>query len=263
MSSYQGIGVMSGTSEDGVDICHAEFTGDVSTDTWTYRILKAVTVPYTEQWKQRIHNASNLLGYETIKLHIDYGHLLGQTVQQFMDDNKIAADFVGSHGHTVFHRPIDDKVTFQMGDGETMSSYLRIPLVTNFRSKDVAMGGQGAPIVPYGERKLFSENDICINFGGIANISFDGMGFDVAPCNMVLNRLANLHNPELEYDEDGQIAKSGCVIEEVLEKLNKLDYYALYPPKSLGREWVETNVTPLLDIKVNCLDFALHPTLSV
>lgn len=125
MASYIAIGLMSGSSLDGLDICCAEFLGDLSSDIWSHRIIKACTVPYTEPWAERLRNASNLCGEDLIKLHVDYGHYLGQNVRKFIDDNKIeSVHLVSSHGHTVFHQPTHG-LTFQLGEGETIASYVR------------------------------------------------------------------------------------------------------------------------------------------
>ncbi|XP_050416356.1 anhydro-N-acetylmuramic acid kinase [Patella vulgata] len=247
MATFHGIGVMSGTSLDGLDICFAEFTGDIETDVWSYRIEKAKTVPYTDQWRERLKTSMKLSGEQLIQLHVDYGHYIGKTVKAFVDEYEIKVDFIASHGHTVFHQP-DKGFTFQLGDGETAAAYLISPYVTNFRSKDLALGGHGAPLAPSGERYLFQQTDICINLGGIANIGVRGsQGYDVSPCNIVFNRLAKLHNSDLQYDKDGQIASMGVVKIDLLKQLDELDYYKMEPPKSLGMEWIIQHIFPLLD----------------
>lgn len=250
MSSFHGIGLMSGSSLDGLDICYAEFTGDVDTDVWGYRILKTLTLPYTEEWLERLRNARLLNGLDLIKLHVDYGRFLGETVEDFIDSEDAKPFFVASHGHTVFHQP-EQHVTFQLGEGETTAAYLNCPFVCNFRNKDVALGGQGAPLVPGGERYLFSSVDMCVNLGGIANISWRGQnGHDICGCNTVLNMLAGKYG-NLSHDVDGQIGKSGKVLENVLQELESLEYYTLPPPKSFGLEWIVENVYPILDVSLN------------
>lgn len=249
MTSFNGIGCMSGSSLDGLDICHVEFTGDIETDVWGYHILEAVTVPYSADLTERLRHAPKLSGEELIKLHMGYAHYLGSTIQNFLKDKHV--DFVASHGHTIFHQP-DLGYTFQLGDGETTSTYLNCPFVCNFRNKDVALGGQGAPLVPNGEKFLFSTNDICINLGGIANIGLKGeRGYDVCPCNSVLNKLARALDPKLDQDMDGQIAAKGMVIQDVLDRLEALEFYSKDPPKSLGAEWIETNIEPILDVRIS------------
>lgn len=253
MSTFVGIGCMSGSSLDGLDICCVEFTGDVCSDLWGYRILSAETVPYTEAWIKTLKNASKLLGSDLIKLHVDYGHFVGKSVSDFIDKNSLTnIQFVASHGHSVFHQPADG-FTFQLGDGQTTSTYLTVPFVCDFRSKDVCLGGQGAPLVPCGERFLFTNNDMCVNLGGIANIGVKGhQGYDISPCNIILNRLASQVNGKLLYDKDGQIAKSGKVVPQVLEKMNGLSYFDQLPPKSLWRNYIEKEIYPLLNVSV-CL----------
>lgn len=251
MATYIGIGLMSGSSLDGLDICCAEFTGDVETDFWSYRILKAETIEYSDEWVQNLRDAASLSGAELIKLHVNYGHFLGRAIVQFTEKHKLrdTVQFASSHGHSVFHSP-EQGYTFQLGDGETISSHLAFPLVSDFRTKDVALGGQGAPLVPGGEKYLFGTYDICINLGGIANIGIKGQrGFDICPCNLVLNSLAQFKDGELLYDKDGALARSGHVIKELLVKLENLSFYKETPPKSLWKEWIEENVFPLLDVK--------------
>ncbi|ESO90678.1 hypothetical protein LOTGIDRAFT_73844, partial [Lottia gigantea] len=241
--------VMSGTSLDGLDLCYTQFTGDVSTDVWSFRIEKAITIPYTDTWKGRLSGSVNLNGADLIQLHVEYGHFVGQTVRDFIKEGNLKPDFVASHGHTVFHQ-VDKGFTFQLGEGETTSIYLTCPFITNFRSKDLALGGQGAPLVPSGERFLFSQTDICLNLGGIANIGLkNGKGYDICPCNIVFNRLAGLHTAFMDYDEDGKLASRGKIKPDLLDQLNDLDYYKLKCPKSLGIEWISAKVFPLLDAK--------------
>ena len=250
MATYSGIGLMSGTSVDGLDLCYVEFTGDISSDVWGYCIKKAVTVPYTEDWVTRLKQAPSLSGLDLIKLHVEYGHFVGECVSRFIDQEVIKVDFVASHGHTVFHQP-EKRFTFQLGCGETTSTHLRCPFVCNFRSKDVALGGQGAPLVPSGEKYLFRQSDLCINLGGIANIGLKGdKGYDICACNMVLNNLACKTGNGLGYDKDGKIAKGGHVQEELLSQLEALPYYSEPPPKSLAYEGISFDIYPLLDVRL-------------
>ncbi|KAK3610657.1 hypothetical protein CHS0354_028037 [Potamilus streckersoni] len=248
MSTFNGIGCMSGSSLDGLDICHVEFTGDLDADIWGYRILQGETIPYAKDWEERLQNSNILCGRELIQLHVQYGHFIGKTVSDFMERNKIrVVDFVASHGHTVFHQP-GDGYTFQLGEGETTAIYLSCPFVCNFRCRDVALGGQGAPLVPVGEKFLFSYYEICINIGGIANIGLRGeMGYDICASNSVLNHLASITDSQLKFDNEGRLAESGTVVEELLEKLEGLGFYKEPPPKSLDRSWTDANVLPLLD----------------
>ncbi|XP_041359260.1 anhydro-N-acetylmuramic acid kinase-like [Gigantopelta aegis] len=258
MATYSGIGIMSGTSVDGLDLCYVEFTGDICSDVWGYCIKKAVTVPYTDDWVTKLKEAPSLSGLDLIKLHVEYGHFVGQCVSTFIDRELIKVDFVSSHGHTVFHQP-EKRFTFQLGCGETTSTHLRCPLVCDFRSKDVALGGQGAPLVPSGEKYLFRQSDICINLGGIANIGLRGdRAYDICACNMVLNRLASKTGNGLGYDKDGQTASEGHVVEELLSQLEALKYYTEPSPKSLGYEGISQVIFPLLDEKKYSVPDMLH-----
>ena len=249
MATFVGIGCMSGSSLDGLDICCVEFTGDVCMDLWGYRILHAETVNYTSEWTQRLREAPTLSGEDLITLHIDYGKLVGMAVASFIKAYNIhGVQFVASHGHTAFHKP-KHGLTFQLGDGEATSAFLRVPFVCSFRTKDVCFGGEGAPLVPCGEKFLFRNNDICINLGGIANIGVKGVtGYDISPCNIVLNRLATLRDATFQFDEDGEIARSGKIIPEVLQKLSALSYYREEAPKSLWKDYIESDVFPVLDV---------------
>lgn len=240
---------MSGSSLDGLDICCVEFTGDICSDLWGYRILCAETIPYSVEWAKVLGNAGNLSGAELIKLHVNYGHFVGKSVSGFIEKNNLEnVQFISSHGHSVFHQPAE-AFTFQLGDGETTSIYLKAPYVCDFRSKDICLNGQGAPLVPCGERFLFMNNDMCVNLGGIANIGIRGhKGYDICPCNIVLNRLASQTSAKLLYDVDGEIAKSGQVVPHVLQSLNCVSYYSQLPPKSLWRDYIESDVFPILKV---------------
>ncbi|KAL3879124.1 hypothetical protein ACJMK2_031435 [Sinanodonta woodiana] len=250
MSTFTGIGCMSGSSLDGLDICLVEFTGDINADIWGYRILQGETIPYSKDWEERLRDSNKLCGRDLIQLHTQYGHFIGKEVSDFIERNKIrVADFVASHGHTVFHQP-DEGYTFQLGDGETTAIYFSCPFVCNFRCKDIALGGQGAPLVPVGEKFLFTYNEICINIGGIANIGLRGQrGYDICACNSVLNHLASINDSQVKFDKEGRVAESGTVIGELLKKLEGLKFYQDPPPKSLDRSWTDANVLPLLDCK--------------
>ncbi|ELU08950.1 hypothetical protein CAPTEDRAFT_207028 [Capitella teleta] len=246
--SWTGLGIMSGTSLDGIDLCVVSFTKEGGV--WNYVIKHAVTREYTTEIENVLKSAHNLSGFDLIKAHLRYGRYLGETIRDFLTDCQTEVDFVGCHGHTIFHQP-DDHVTFQLGDGETMASYMYCPLVNNFRTKDVALGGQGAPLVPLAEQHLFADFDFCLNLGGIANISIrdEAQGFDVGPCNLLLNHFASAHDSSLKFDKNGEIAETGTVIDELLSSWNALPFFKLVPPKSTGREWLEDEVIPLAQNK--------------
>lgn len=243
--TYTAIGLMSGTSLDGLDMAICKFWQKAGN--WHYEIIEAETISYTNEWIEAISGAHLLINSELSALHKKYGSYLGSFALEFMAKNKIRVDFIASHGHTVLHEPIKG-ITFQLGDGNEIAKDTGIPVVWDFRSGDVALGGQGAPLVPAGDKLLFGKYEFCLNLGGFSNISFDllnmRLAFDICPVNIVLNKLsAQLGFP---YDENGKLAASGKIHKPLLEELNLLSFYKLTPPKSLGREWVENNISPLM-----------------
>lgn len=242
---------MSGTSLDGVDLALCEFGEHEG-----YSILAAETVPYSDQWRQRLAQVERGTAFELALTHVELGHLYGRLVRDFVAANGGHADAVASHGHTIFHQP-SLGLTTQIGDGDAIAAETGLKVVSNFRTLDVALGGQGAPLVPIGDAMLFGQYDACLNLGGIANISYNDGGrrvaFDICPCNMVLNRLAS--ELGLAYDPQGENARRGLMDYYLGETLNRLDYYRLEPPKSLGKEWfldqfwpaVEASHLPVVD----------------
>ena len=183
------IGLMSGTSLDGVDIIHVRISKETD---FQYSILTAETIAYTEDWKNRLVSGFDLSGEELELLDADYGQLLAELVADFINRQNIKdLDLIASHGHTIFHQP-EKGYTLQIGNGPQICKYNKIRTICDFRVQDVAMGGQGAPLVPIGDAYLFSKYASCLNLGGFANISFDKAGlrtaFDIAPCNIVLNQ---------------------------------------------------------------------------
>ncbi|MDR0710762.1 MAG: anhydro-N-acetylmuramic acid kinase [Prevotellaceae bacterium] len=233
------LGLMSGTSLDGLDLCLAAFGKD-ERSCWTFDILAAQTFPYSLVWTQKLQQAHRLAAFDFVALHKEYGKFLGEQAAIFLRDKNVRVGYVASHGHTIFHQP-QRGVTFQLGDGAALAAAVGIPVVSDFRSLDVALGGQGAPLVPIGDKLLFAAYDSCLNLGGFANISFEQGGqrvaFDVCPCNTALNALSqSLGEP---YDRDGALAAQGKVSCLLLDELNALDFYAQRGAKSLGREWVE------------------------
>jgi anhydro-N-acetylmuramic acid kinase len=236
---------MSGTSLDGLDLayCHFEFPDDK----WKYKITKGQTISYSEEWQNRLRNVEKGSARELAQTDRDYGHLIGKLTKSFIAENDFHPDFIASHGHTIFHQP-ENRLTLQIGHGSAIAAETGFPVICDFRSVDVALGGQGAPLVPIGDRLLFADYDYCLNLGGIANISNENCGrriaFDICPANMVLNTLAN--EKGMPYDANGDLARSGTVNEKLLQRLNTLDYYEKNPPKSLGKEWVMSEFFPLL-----------------
>jgi anhydro-N-acetylmuramic acid kinase len=245
--TYKVIGLMSGTSLDGLDIalCNFEKPGK----TWKYEVLKAKTVPYTRHWKEKLEHAHLLGAEELYKLHVDLGKFIGEQVVLFIKKNKAGkVDLISSHGHTIFHQP-QNRFTFQAGDGAAIAAVTSIKTICDFRSMDVALGGQGAPLVPIGDKLLFGNYNACLNVGGIANISFEDKGkriaFDICPANMVLNYLAQQAGQA--YDKGGKMAAGGKFDDALLKKFNSFPFYKNYKSKSLGREWVEEHFISVLE----------------
>lgn len=246
MAIFKFIGLMSGTSLDGLDIAFCEFSQKGKR--WAYTIRRAETVPYPVQWKKILSELHTRSGVELIEAHASYGAYLGQAVRTFVRRTGLVPHIVSSHGHTVFHQP-EAGFTFQAGDGAALAANCGYPVVCDFRTADVALGGQGAPLVPVGDRHLFGQYDFCLNLGGIANVSYesgkDRIAFDICPVNMVLNCLSQAAGKE--YDDAGKMARSGVLHKALLNDLNKLSFYKQRPPRSLGREWVEGSFFPVLD----------------
>ena len=239
------IALMSGTSLDGLDIAYcsiAEFDDGI-----TYKILAAETIPYDADWVSRLSTLENASALDYALADVELGHYFGRCVCAFRQRHPGPVDFVASHGHTIFHQP-QRLLTTQIGDGDAIAAETRLPVISRFRNLDVALGGQGAPLVPIGDKLLFSNYDACLNLGGFSNISFEACGerlaFDVSPCNMALNMLASMNGQP--YDMDGLMAQSGRVDDVLLAQLQSLDYYAIPAPKSLGKEWFVESFQPLL-----------------
>ncbi|WP_336734213.1 anhydro-N-acetylmuramic acid kinase [Chryseobacterium sp. VD8] len=243
---FHAIGLMSGTSLDGLDICFARFEKQ---DEWTFQILKAETLPYSKNWEDKLRKSIYLSAEELLELNSEYGFYLGKSVKSFIEKHQIkTVDLIASHGHTVFHQP-QKKFTLQIGDGRAVKLETNLPVVYDFRSQDVLMGGNGAPLVPIGDELLFSEYDACLNLGGFSNISMKiqnkRIAFDIAPVNIILNKLAQKFNKN--FDENGNLARRGRINEDLLSKLNSLDFYSQSHPKSLGIEWCNENIFPLFE----------------
>jgi len=243
--SYQVVGLMSGTSLDGVDIAFCTFT--LKEGKWIYTLEKAETIPYSDDWRTRLSFLENLGALEFVKTDAEYGHYLGKITKAFLLNHNLKPYFIASHGHTIFHRP-DSKFTSQIGKGSAIAAETGFPVVCDFRSTDIALGGQGAPLVPVGDQLLFDKYTYCLNLGGFANISYAESGtriaFDICPANIILNYLASfLHK---DYDENGELARQGILHRPLLEALNELEFYHWPPPKSLGKEWVLSEIHPVL-----------------
>lgn len=246
--TFKVIGIMSGTSLDGVDLAYCEFT-QTENQAWQYKIIAAQTIAYNQTWLTRIKELPNQTPDIYVKTDVFYGKYLGQLVNDFIAKHNLKVDFIASHGHTIFHQP-HNGFTAQIGCGANIYAQTGITTINNFRVVDVALGGQGAPLVPIGDELLFTDYDACLNLGGFSNISFkqnnNRVAFDIGPCNIITNPVAN--HLGFDFDDEGKLAASGKVNNELLEKLNKLDYYKKAAPKSLGMEWVEKEIWPTVNV---------------
>lgn len=245
--TYNVIGVMSGTSLDGIDLAHINFS--IKNGKWSYEILESETVSYSNDWLNKLKVAVGFSEEELRKLNEDYTDYLGNVIKSFIAKYKISNLYaVCSHGHTILHQP-QNGFTLQIGNLPKIAEIINQKVVCDFRIQDVQLGGQGAPLVPIGDRILFSEYDYCLNLGGFSNISFESINkriaFDISPVNTVLNFYANKLG--LDYDDKGKISKSGKINLELLNELNALDYYKKSFPKSLGFEFVKEIVLPLIE----------------
>jgi anhydro-N-acetylmuramic acid kinase len=244
---YRITGLMSGSSMDGTDLACCEMVWNGNQ--WDYRIMEAETVPYTPELKSKLEVACNWNRHEIEELDRELGGYYASLLNDFHERHRLVPDLISSHGHTILHEP-HRGVTYQAGNGSIMAERTGIVVVNDFRSEDVAQGGQGAPLVPMGDRLLFAQYEGCINLGGFANISCENregqyIAYDLSPANMALNQVAGLKG--LEFDRDGALARQGTLHADLFEKMNQLDYYHLSPPKSLGREWFILKLLPLMD----------------
>jgi anhydro-N-acetylmuramic acid kinase len=254
--TYQAIGLMSGTSLDGLDIAYCTFKRD---DRWHFELHEATTISYDEHWRERLRTAHTLSGMDLTQLHVDLGILHGSWVKEFMQSHSCQVDFIASHGHTVFHQP-HLGVTLQIGSAAHIAAAAGIDVIADFRTTDVAHGGQGAPLVPIGDLWLFGNYPMCLNLGGIANVSVKESlhmeAFDIGLCNMALNHYAEKLG--VSYDRDGNLSRQGSLNEILLQQLNSLEFFKQPAPKSLGKEFWVNEFLPIVEHSgVNAHD-ALH-----
>jgi anhydro-N-acetylmuramic acid kinase len=248
---YPCIGLMSGTSLDGLDIALCSIVENDGK--YSFEIKDATTIAYSEEWKLKLAHAHKMSALELALLHVELGQLHGTWVKHFCTTHDYFVEFIASHGHTIFHQP-EKSLTVQIGSAPHIAAITGTPVVADFRTGDVARGGQGAPLVPIGDRLFFGHYDYCLNLGGIANISYDQkqndgtlhrIAFDVCVCNMALNFYAEQLGKT--YDKDGALARSGSVNKQLLKALNALSFFAQPAPKSLGKEFFEAEFLPLLN----------------
>lgn len=244
--SIRVIGLMSGTSLDGLDICCVDFSFDGK---WSHKVIEVESVDYEKDLTHKLATAQNMTALEYAKLDTEFGHVIGKAVKSFIDRTGLRPDIIASHGQTIFHQP-SDMFTAQIGSGACIAAETGVDTVCDFRTTDVALGGQGAPLVPIGDKILFGDYDACLNLGGFSNISMEAkdgsrIAYDICAVNYVLNHYTRQIG--LEYDKDGELARSGSINKELLERLNSLAFFTEAGPKSLGREWVEGEVFPIID----------------
>jgi len=235
-TDYYVIGVMSGSSLDGLDVCLTKFNRE---ERWNFSIEASETFEIPESLRLRLKKADQLPAADLFELDVAYGEWIGSALKSWSSKINSPIELIGVHGHTVFHEP-SKGFSIQIGSGSKISLITQLPVVDDFRTKDILLGGQGAPLVPFGEHHLFPNIKIFINLGGIANISFHEekiSAWDIAPCNQVLNHFAQqLGYP---FDFNGELAASGTIDADWQSHLNTLNYFHQAPPKSLSNQWTK------------------------
>ena len=248
---------MSGTSLDGLDLAYCHIWKTL--DRWHFEIKQTKSISYGKEMRTQLRDAIFLSAEELLMSHNSYGLWLGKQTREFVEENQLKVDFIASHGHTIHHRP-NKGFTFQMGSGQHLANESGHKVVCDFRTNDVALGGQGAPLVPIGDQMFFGGYDFCLNLGGISNISFEHKGkriaYDIGLANMVLNHIAQKIG--LAYDKGGALARKGSINPEMLKKLNALKYYRLPYPKSVGYEWFLEKVVPIVEETKDTVENVLH-----
>jgi anhydro-N-acetylmuramic acid kinase len=242
--NYPMIGLMSGTSGDGLDIAYVNFRHH---ERWDFELVRAKTCQFPTVLGEKLATAHLLSGQDLARLDVDFGCWMGEQVKTFCETHQLKPLAVASHGHTVFHQP-KNRLSLQIGNGWALHQASGSQVIADFRMLDVQLGGQGAPLVPIGDRLLFPEVDFCINLGGISNISMEYQGkriaFDCSPFNLLLNAEANKLGKA--YDNGGEIARGGKFNSSLFEQLNRLAFYSATSAKSLGREDMERDFLPLI-----------------
>ncbi len=251
---------MSGTSLDGLDLAYCHIWENKGS--WEFDIKKTKSISYTAEMLAELKDAISLSAEKLIELHNVYGTWLGRQALDFINEHNLEVDYIASHGHTTHHRP-EMGLTFQVGSGQHLANTAGYTVIGDFRTNDLALGGQGAPLVPIGDRFFFSEYDYCLNLGGISNISFEvkdkRIAYDIGLANMILNYITR--KVDLEYDENGNLAKSGTVNPTMLKRLNGLQFYLLPHPKSIGYEWFLAEVVPIVEETTDSIENLLHTSI--
>ena len=258
MKSFRLIGLMSGTSLDGLDIADVKFYRD-NEGVWTFQLISSETIDYSTDLRDRLFHAPKISSEDISLLSVELSQFYGNEINTFISTNGIDKEdiyAIASHGQTIFHQP-ENSMTLQIGNTPHIATSTGIKAVVDFRTKDVALGGNGAPLIPIVDHLLFfNKAEAFLNLGGFSNLSFKENGvvrsFDVGPANIVINYLVK--EKGLTMDEDGRIGRSGSLNEDLLSRLDRLEYYSRKGPKSLGWEWVENDVLPLFDVNLSLED---------
>ncbi len=245
------LGLMSGTSLDGLDIVDCSYI--FKNNEWKFSIHSSDSIPYSNALKTKLKQSPDFSARKLLQLDKELGLFFAKSVNQFIEDKSISKEkinAIASHGHTIFHQP-ELGYTYQIGCGDTIAYHTKLTVINDFRQKDVVAGGQGAPLVPIGDQLLFhNDADAFLNIGGFANCSYSHLGktiaFDICPANLPLNRITQRIG--LEFDKDGQLARKGNVDKDNLRELNNITFYKEKAPKSLGTEWLDATFSPLLSI---------------
>lgn len=257
MKKHKVLGLMSGTSLDGLDLAYCHFWK--TENQWHFDIPKTKSVSYSSDFKSKLKSAIELSESDLEEFHNSYGTWLGEQSKLFIDEHNLDVDFTASHGHTVHHRP-EKGITVQIGNGQYLADTSGCKTICDFRSKDVALGGQGAPLVPIGDMLLFSDYDFCLNLGGISNVSYQKenkrIAYDIGIANMALNYVCQ--KIDLDYDKDGNLARKGILNPKMLQELNKLSFYKLPYPKSTGFEWFSSEIIPIIENTKDRIENLLH-----
>tara|TARA_R110000796_G_scaffold162592_4_gene279541 strand:+ start:46442 stop:47518 length:1077 start_codon:yes stop_codon:yes gene_type:complete len=255
--AYHVLGLMSGTSLDGLDMAYCSFWKE--NGRWRFSLNKSTCIEYNPEFQEKLKRSIELSALDLLLLNNEFGKWMGEQAKIFIAENQLEVDFISSHGHTVFHQ-IDKEFTYQIGAGQTLANAAGQKVICDFRTLDVTLGGQGAPLVPIGDELLFSDYDFCLNLGGISNASFrmDGMrkAFDISPANMLLSYI--LKSTGKSFDDGGKIARSGKLVEPLWNALNALGFYQQPFPKSLGYEWFRDEMMPLIDDSQASVEDQLH-----
>lgn len=239
---YKVLGLMSGSSLDGLDLAMTEFHLH-NNEVTKWKIIAADTIPFSEMWQSRLAHLPQQSALIYAKTHAYFGHYMGELVNSFLSKYQVEPDFIASHGHTIFHYP-DKRMTAQIGDGAALAATTGFPVIADFRTQDIAIGGEGAPLAPTADKFLLNGYDFYLNLGGIANVSCDANGkivaFDIGGANQMLDALARLAG--VDYDDGGQLAQKGKVVDELLQQVGAVDYFSQKYPKSLDNQWVVNNL---------------------